>query len=124
MSPLLIFQGAGWERVEEEAGAAGDVPGVAGGIFAAGIFEAGGVLDDEAVVVEIVGLDDFLIGETEAFVAGILVLGADVLEFANGGAEGGGVLGNPAFGLEFGGVFERGGYQEWSMGGGKAGHLH
>jgi|GEM_PF-3951572 len=46
---------AGWEFVEEEAGAGGDVAGAAGGVLAAGVFEAGGVLGDEAVVIEVVG---------------------------------------------------------------------
>ena len=59
---------------EEEAGAFGDVPGVPGGVGAGGVLEAGGVLDGEAIGVEGVGGDGFLVGEAEAVVGGFLLL--------------------------------------------------
>ncbi len=67
---------AGWEFFEEETGAGGDVLGVAGGIGEGGVGEAGGVLDDEAIVVKGVGGDDFLVGETETVAKGGVLLRA------------------------------------------------
>jgi hypothetical protein len=100
---------AGRELVEEEAGALGDVPGVSGGICAGGVLEAGGVLDGEAVCIEGVGLDDFLVGEAEAVIEGLFLLMCLAAEGGDGVAEEGAVGGDPAFGFEFGGVFEGGG---------------
>ena len=109
---------AGREFVEEEAGAFGDVEGVSGGVGFGGVLEAGGVLDGEAIGVEVVGGDGFLVGEAEFLAFGLLLLGADSRQTGDGRAEGGGVGGDPAFCPEFGGVFQCGGVGEAGAGDG------
>ncbi len=82
---------AGGEFVEEEAGALGDVFGVAGGVGAAGVLEAGGVFDGEAVGVEGVGGDGFFVGETEAVGPGgpVVGIGDGAAEEFSGASKGG-----------------------------------
>ncbi|MGL4399441.1 MAG: hypothetical protein ACRCXD_06210, partial [Luteolibacter sp.] len=76
--------------------------------------EAGGVLEGEAVGVEGVGGDGFFVGEAEFLVFGFVLLGGDFCEGGDGLTKGGGIGGNPTFGLEFGSVFQRGGVCSWS----------
>ena len=100
---------AGREFFEEEAGALDDVSGVALGVGAGGVLEAGGVLDGQAIAEKGVGGYDLFLGEAEAVVAGFFVLEIDPGETGDGVAEGGGIGGDPAFGFQVGGVFQSGG---------------
>ena len=70
--------------------------------------EAGGVLDSEAFVVEGVGGGGFLVGEVELVVLFLGVFAAGSGQRGDGVAEVGGVLGDPAFGGEGGGVPDAG----------------
>ena len=113
-----FFAVAGWEFFEEEAAALGDVFGVARGVGASGVLEAGGVLGGEAVGVEGVGGDDFFVGEALFVGLGLVVLGGDFCEGGNGGAESGGIGGDPGLGLEGSGVFRGCGVGEAGAGDG------
>jgi hypothetical protein len=79
------------EFFEQEAGAFGDVLGVACGIDFGGILKAGGVLEGEAIFVEGVCGDDFHVGEAEAFVTGLGMFSASAVEGGAGIAEKGGI---------------------------------
>ena len=71
MSAAVGFIAVAWgEFFEQKAGAFRDVFGVSSGVHACWVLKAGGVLDGEAIVVESVGGDDFLVGEAESFIGG------------------------------------------------------
>lgn len=113
-----FFAISGWEFLEEEAGACDDVLYISGGIDSCGELQAGGVLDGEAIEVKGVSGNRFFVGQAEAFVGGLLLLGGDVCEGGDRVAKGGAIGRYPAFGLEVTAVFESCGVSEPSTGNG------
>lgn len=91
------------EGFEEEAGAGGFGAGLGGGVL-----EAGGVLDGEAEFVEGVRGAGEGGGELGAVGEGFVLIERDAAEGAEGGAERGGIGGEPAFLFQVGGVFDGG----------------